>query len=159
MLDATISAALAKLDRELKDAALVVGKFPEADAMLGLYFAVAISGVCEESIERLLCKRSQRAGDAPICSFVEWALDTRFRNPDFATLKGTLGEFDGTWVNRLESLIDPDMDGGALSAIVKVKNDVAHGGKMRLSLTVKDVTQHYTKAKRVLDALETVLAI
>jgi len=128
---------------------------PELASYLSAYLTVVISGVYEDCIEYLFGERSAKAGDPELAQYVKTTLDERFRNPKYGRVVETLSKFSGSYVKNLQGKVQ-EQARLSLDSIVDNKNLVAHGGVP--SATLADVSQYYSNAKAVLDALEQVLA-
>ena len=113
---------------------------PALGAHLAAYLTVLITGLVEESIERLVRRRVEIIGDPEIVNFVSNAIDRQFRNPDYSTISGLLRQFSDMYQNSFRTKIPHDSsEAVALNSIIGNKNSLAHTGTAKLSLTVSDL--------------------
>ena len=113
-------------------------------AHLGSYICVLLLGAVEYSVEELVSQRVSLLNDKEVADYVVKVLGERFRNPEWGTINGLLGEFNPdykeSWSNRFPSNEEVH---GALSSIVAIKNQLAHSGTSTLQVTLGDVQKYF----------------
>ena len=127
-------------------------------AHLAAYISVLILGVLEDCIEHLVARRVGKAGDNEITNYIGKVIGERFRNPEYGSISGLLGEFSKEYKTTFTDKIAHDgIEATALQGIVDNKNSLAHVGTSKLNLTVKDVDGYYHRIIPILEVLEQVL--
>ena len=66
---------------------------PRLGAHLAAYVCVLLTGAIEDAIERIVSLRMASLGDREVGSYVIKIVGQRFRNPDWSTINGLLGDF------------------------------------------------------------------
>ena len=110
------------------------------DSHLAAYACVLLSGAIEDAIEGIVSLRMRSLGDRETEAYVIKVVAQRFRNPDWGSINGLLGDFSDAykaeWASRFSS-------GGrlddCLSSINSIKNALAHKGSNSLHVTLRDV--------------------
>jgi len=127
-------------------------------AHLAAYISVLILGVLEDCIEHLVAQRIDKTGDKEIRNYISKVIGERFRNPDYGSISGLLGEFSTEYKTTFTHKIAHDgAEATALQGIVDNKNSLAHVGTSKLNLSVKDVQDYYSRITPVLEVLEQIL--
>jgi len=111
-----------------------IGSDLELQSDFARYLCVLVSGYLERAVAELVLEYARRSGSPSLQRFVE--LNTRrFTNANAERLQNLLGSFDPDWRQTLESfLVDELKD--AVDSIVNLRNTIAHGGSV--GLTVRD---------------------
>ena len=128
-------------------------------AHLGSYICVLLLGTIEYSVEELVSQRATSVGDEEVANYVVKVLGERFRNPDWGSISGLLGQFSEdyrrSWATRF-----PANEGvfEALSSIVTIKNQLAHQGTIALQVTLRDVQSYFERVSLAVDAFERIIA-
>jgi len=147
------------LEGLLADAANWAKKDEKLGAHLASYICVLILGVLEDCVEHLVAQRVDKAGDNEIRNYVVKVIDERFRNPDWGSISGLLGEFSQEYKAAFTDRISHDsIEANALRDVINNKNSLAHAGTSKLNLTVTDVDGYYRRVVPILEALEQILA-
>ena len=127
-------------------------------AHLGSYICVLLLGTIEYSVEELVSERATSIGDGEVANYVTKVLGERFRNPDWGSINGLLGEFSAgykeSWTNRFpanEEVFE------ALSSIVTIKNQLAHQGTSALQVTLRDVQSYFERVSLAVDEFERII--
>ena len=127
-------------------------------AHLGSYICVLLLGTIEYSVEELVSERATSVGDGEVANYVTKVLGERFRNPDWGSINGLLGEFSAvykeSWANRFPANGEV---GQALSSIVAIKNQLAHSGTSTLQVTLGDVQRYFEGVSRAIDEFERII--
>ena len=125
------------------------------DAHLAAYACVLLSGAIEDAIERIIFLRMESLGDPEAKRYVTKVVGQRFRNPDWGSINGLLGDFSDAykraWTGRFPSggRIDE-----CLSSINSIKNSLAHTGSNSLLVTLLDVQFYMDSIVPAIDFLE-----
>ncbi len=128
-------------------------------AHLAAYISVLILGVFEDCTEHLVIQRVGKTGDNEIGNYVNKVIGERFRNPDYGSISGLLGEFSTEYKAKFKKKIAHNgTEAVALQAIVDNKNSLAHVGTEKLQMTVSDVDGYYHRIIPILETLEKILA-
>ena len=134
----------------------------EDDASLGAhlasYICVVLLGSIESSVEELVSERVTSGSDGEVANYVIKVLGDRFRNPDWASINGLLGEFSAEykaiWVGRFPPNEDVHE---ALLSIVGIKNNLAHQGTSALQVTLRDVQSYFERVSLAVDEFERII--
>ena len=157
--DPSISQRCHEMEGLLADAAGWASRDEKLEAHLAAYLSVLITGMVEVCIEHLVSQRAGKAQDQEVQDFVSEALHQRFRNPDWGTINGLLGQFSTLYQQRFTERIPHDGSAAtALNSIVDNKNSLSHTGIWKLQMTVADVDNYYRRILPILEALEDVLS-
>jgi hypothetical protein len=143
----------------LVDATVWASSNEKLSAHLAAYISVLILGVLEDCIEHLVVQRVDKTGDGEIRNYMVKIIDERFRNPDWGSISGLLGEFSPAYKTTFTHKIAHDSaEATALQGIVDNKNSLAHVGTSKLNLSVADVDSYYRRVVPILETLEEILA-
>ena len=134
--DRQISNRLSEISALIVDAQ----KWAEQDARLDSHFAaygcVLISGAIEDSIERIIALKMESLEDREAESYVIKVVGQRFRNPDWGSISGLLGDFSDAyklaWVNQFPSGRRTD------ESLRSIKNSLAHTRVNSRHVTLRD---------------------
>lgn len=132
------------------------GDDPRLGAYLAGYITVLISGVVEDCIEHLVIQRAANTNDEQIRSFVQKAIDRRFRNPRSNDIATVLGMFSPDYRAEFQNAIS-DESSSALGSIVSNRLSLAHRGSIIQQLTVRDVQNYFEKIIPILITVEDIL--
>ena len=98
----------------------------------------------KDAIERIVVLRMRSVGDRETENYVTKVVGQRFRNPDWGTINGLLGDFsDGyklEWSRRFPSGERIDEN---LRSINTIKNSLAHTGTNSLHVTLRGCSVLY----------------
>jgi hypothetical protein len=143
----------------LTDAAIWAKKDEKLGAHLAAYICVLILGVLEDCVEHLVAQRVDKTGDNEIRNYIVKVIDERFRNPDWGSISGLLGEFSQEYKRVFSDKIPYNSaEAGALQDVIINKNSLAHAGTSKLNLSVNDVDNYYRRVVPILEILEQILA-
>ncbi len=127
-------------------------------AHLGSYICVLLLGTVEYSVEILVSQRVRLLNDKEVADYVVKVLGERFRNPDWGTINGLLGEFSpdykGAWSTQFPANEEIHE---ALASIVAIKNQLAHEGVIALHLTLRDVQSYFNRLVLAVDEFERII--
>ena len=127
-------------------------------AHLGSYICVLLLGATEYSVEHLVSQRVSLLNDKEVADYVVKVLGERFRNPNWGTINGLLGEFSPdykeSWSKRFP--VNEDVH-EALLSIVGIKNDLAHRGTTALQVTLRDVEGYFNRVTLAVDEFERII--
>ena len=130
----------------------------QLNAHLATYVCVMLSGEIEEAIERMILLRMHSLGDDETANYVTNVVGQRFRNPNWGTINGLLGQFSdqfkSAWTDRFPS---QSRVAESLQSINNVKNSFAHTGSNSLHVTLEDVQSYCDDALQAIDHLEQII--
>lgn len=121
----------------------------EVRSDLSRYLCVLISGWFENSLAELLLEFSRRNAAVPVQNYLTFSLE-RLTNVNKERLLQTLGAFDQRWREEFDQYI-VDKREAALSTIIALRNDVAHGGGATVSYA--RVVGYYRSIEEIMDKL------
>ena len=128
------------------------------DAHLAAYVCVLLSGAIEAAIEHVISLRMEALGDRETESYVTKVVGQRFRNPDWATISGLLGDFSDeyklAWARQFPSGSRVDE---SLRSINNIKNSLAHTGSNSLHVTLRDVQYYLDDVLPAINHLELIV--
>ena len=154
-----VSQRCREIEGLLRDAAGWSSSDKQLGAHLAGYLSVLITGMVEDCVEHLFSQRVVKAQDREVQDFVSKALQQRFRNPDWGTISGLLGQFSTSYQQRFAQRIPHNgSEATALESIVANKNSLSHTGIWKQQMTVADVDDYYRRILPILEALEDVLS-
>ena len=116
------------------------------------YLCVRTSGYVESSIKIILHEYVKaHTSESYITDFVDSRLERNLssRRSVFLAL---IGEFSGEWKDAIRDEIKGQELGKSLDDIVRIRNDIAHGKDVRLSLV--DLKGYFEIAKRVVAIID-----
>ena len=153
--DGQISNRFSEISTFISDAR----NWAQADARLDPHFAayacVLLSGAVEASVERIVALRMHALPDHETANYVIKVVGFRFRNPDWSTISGLLGDFSGayksSWASSFPSGIRMD---ASLQSINSIKNSLAHDGSTSLHVTLRDVQSYLNDALSAINYIE-----
>lgn len=145
-------ALINKIDSTIDEIKSFSGASDSEKSYLAKFLVVFISGIYEETIEAIINERASKCKDAELANFIGDAIDSRFRNPDVANVKGLLGKFSKAWCLRIGALPSISLD--ALDSIVGDKNAISHGHDSTLTLT--EVIKYHEDAKKVIQEIDAI---
>ena len=156
--DTQISNRFSEISKFISDAQ----NWAQADARLDSHFAayacVLLSGAIEASVERIIALKMQTVGDRETANYVIKVLGERFRNPDWGTINGLLGEFSSTykdsWTNQFPTT---GRTKDSLESINTIKNSLAHTGSSSRHVTLLDVQSYLNDVLPAIDHLEQIM--
>lgn len=154
--DPYVAGRLADLDAAIASLSGWHQQDAQLSAHLGTYLCVLASGVFEDSIEALVCKRAGKAGDADLEAFVRSVIEDTFRNPDVGKIKDILKRFGPSYRQAFDARVNRAAT-TALDSILIVKTDVAHGTPARLVVNIPDAVAYVRRAIAILEAIEDIL--
>lgn len=142
----------------MADANVWTSRDARLGAVLAAYISVLIVGILEDCIEHLILVRVGKAGDNQIMNYVGKVLKDRFRNPDYGSISGLLGQFSEEYQRKFKGRIPPGgREGTALDSITENKNSLAHVGTWKYQMTVGDVEEYYRRIVPILGVMEEIL--
>ncbi|MFH0846642.1 MAG: HEPN domain-containing protein [Chloroflexota bacterium] len=148
-----------EIDSLLADAQQWALKDSKLGAQLAAYLSVMIVGILEDCIENLIADRVSKARDPEIYNYICSMVSARFRNPDFGSISGLLGEFSDKYKEEFKNKITPNgREADAMQSLMSNRHSVTHEGVTNLNLTISDISTYYTNIIPVLQALEQILA-
>jgi hypothetical protein len=143
----------------LIDAASWAKKDEKLGAHLASYICVLILGVLEDCVEFLIAQRVDKTGDYEIRNYIVKVIGERFRNPDWGSISGLLGEFSQEYKTAFTKKISHDsIEANTLQDVINNKNSLAHAGISKLNLSVTDVKDYYHRVIPILEIMEEILA-
>ena len=105
-----------------------------------------------------MSQRATSVGDGEVANYIVKVLGERFRNPDWGSINGLLGEFSAaykeSWARRFPANEDVFE---ALSSIVTIKNQLAHQGITALRVTLRDVQSYFERVSLTVDEFERII--
>lgn len=105
----------------------------ELQSDMARYLCVLVSGYIEQAIIELLMEHTRQRAHPSVLKHVEQRL-RRFANPKVQRIYDLVGSFDGDWRANLESfIVDERRD--ALNSVVDLKNTIAHGQSVNVTLS------------------------
>lgn len=125
------------------------------DAHLAAYACVLLSGAIESAIEHIIYRRMRSLGDHEAERYVTKVVAQRFRNPDWGSINGLLGDFSDAykkaWATEFPSggRIDE-----CLRSVNSIKNSLAHTGSNSLHVTLRDVRSYMDNIVPAMSFLE-----
>ncbi|MBP7708801.1 hypothetical protein KA107_03880 [Candidatus Pacearchaeota archaeon] len=154
MKSQSAEAILAEIDSTISE----INSFPHSSfieqAYLAKFLVVFISGIYEESIERIINDMTQRLGKNEISSFIEKSISNNFRNPNIENVKKLLSKFgNNLWIDEINTLSEEIKN--SFNSINSNKNALAHGTPV--SITLSDVTDYYHKSRCVIEKIDDLL--
>ncbi len=121
----------------------------EVRADLSRFLCILISGWFEKSLRELLLEFVRRTAAAPIQNYMRVSLD-RLTNIKKGKLLDTLGSFDARWRDEFDGFLI-DQREAALTSIVALRNDIAHGGAAAISFAT--VREYYSSIEEIVERL------
>lgn len=123
---------------------------PELQAQLARFLCVLSSGLMEQALITILENHTIRKSENRIAQYVSSQL-SRIQNAKFEDILVTIGRFDPTWRDYLETNTVAEVK-SAIDSIVNNRNQIAHGGQVGISLTT--FSAYYRSLKRFIEDLE-----
>ena len=116
------------------------------------YLCVRTSGYVESSVRAILLEYVKaRTNESNITDFVDSRLE-RTLNSQRSVFLSLIGEFSSEWRDVIKGEIKEEELGTSLDDIVRIRNDIAHGNDVRLSLI--DLKNHFENAKKVVEIID-----
>jgi len=104
----------------------------------------------EQALITILENHTIRKSENRIAQYVSSQL-SRIQNAKFEDILVTIGRFDPTWRDYLETNTVAEVK-SAIDSIVNNRNQIAHGGQVGISLTT--FSAYYRSLKRFIEDLE-----
>ena len=156
--DNSVYERFAEIDILISEAKNWADEDSRLDAHLAAYACVLLSGAIEDAIERIISIRMTSLDDRETERYVTKVVGQRFRNPDWGSIVGLLGDFsDGyklEWSCRFPSGERIDEN---LRSINTIKNSLAHTGTNSLHVTLRDVQSYMDNIIPAISFLEQVM--
>lgn len=126
---------------------------PELRSDFARYLCIRVSGFVEQATIALLIEFVRQRSDPRVLRHVERSV-RRISNLNTQRLVEVVGAFDPSWGGALETFIVGEYK-DALDAIVRLRNEVAHGHDVNVSWS--HVNDHYTRVKRIIERVADLL--
>lgn len=156
--DPQISNRFTEIETFISDAQTWSEIEPRLEAHFASYACVLLSGAIEAAVERIVALKMKAVGDIAAETYVVKAVAQRFRNPDWGTINGLLGDFGdvykASWVIQFPS---GGITDDSLQSINTIKNDLAHTGATSLHVTLRDVQSYLESVIPAINYLEDLL--
>ncbi|MDE1976468.1 MAG: hypothetical protein KGI84_04315 [Elusimicrobia bacterium] len=120
---------------------------PELLSDFARYLCVLVSGFLEQAVIEILLEYARLHSDERIQLNIERRL-RRLTNVKANRLLETVGSFDKDWYHSLEPIL-VDQNKAALDSIVALRNKIAHG--QYVDITLNRVSDYYHCIKVVVD--------
>ncbi|MFC1987426.1 hypothetical protein ACFLVH_02650 [Chloroflexota bacterium] len=146
-----------EIEAILKDAVMWSSN-EKLGAHLAAYISVLTIGFLEDCIEYLINQRVSKTNDDEIKNYIRGVIHQRFKNPDWGTISGLLGEFSPEYKKAFANKITHNgVEATALQGMLYNKNALAHEGTDKLQMTINDVNNYYHRIVPILETLEQIL--
>ena len=129
----------------------------EIETFLVRYLLVLICGRYEETIESLVVRRAERAGDAQVTQFVKSAVDRMVRSPKTSDIAGLLDRFGEEEKDRFREKVKDTRAELSFNGIVANRHAIAHGGTVQM--TFEDLRKDYSRSLAVLEECASALGV
>ena len=153
--DSQISNRFSEIAKFISDAQYWAQADPRLDSHFAAYACVLLSGAIEASVERIIALKMQTIGDHETANYVIRVLGERFRNPDWGTINGLLGQFSSAYRASWTNQFPPSgRTQNSLESINVIKNSLAHTGAASRHVTLLDVQSYLNDVIPAIDHLE-----
>ncbi len=122
------------------------------------YAVIRATGSIEAAFKQAIADKIDKDSHVQVKNFIRKKVRDSSCNPRLCMIESMLSEFDGRWRARFDELLaldDKPRLQGALTALVKARNEFAHGGNP--DLPIDETLQHFKDGVRVIEILDAVV--
>jgi hypothetical protein len=123
---------------------------PEIASDLGRYLCIRVSGYLEQATSVIMRDYCHKNSGGNVQQFaISWL--ERMPNMSSDALLKLVGRFNETWEKELENFLSQEERKGSLNALIKIRNNVAHGIPQGLSR--ENAWSYYRVAEEIIEWL------
>ena len=141
--------------RQLIDRTGVATQDVELQGHWGRYLCVVVAGFLETGLQTLYTEFAENSASEHVAHYVRGRLE-RVTNPNARRFVEVARSFNRRWGEQLEEYLDLETDRGsrknALDSIMNNRNQIAHGGAVRISVSL--VRDYLDLVVQVLEFIE-----
>jgi hypothetical protein len=122
------------------------------------YAVIRASGSIETAFKQIIADKIDQDSHIQVKNFIKRKIRDSSCNPNLGIMENMLSEFDDRWRAKFDELMaldDKPRLKGALTSLVKARNDFAHGGNP--DMDIEDTINFFKDGDRVLEILDSVV--
>ncbi|MDD2580876.1 MAG: HEPN domain-containing protein [Desulfuromonadaceae bacterium] len=122
------------------------------------YAVIRASGSIETAFKQIIADKIDQDSHIQVKNFIKRKIRDSSCNPNLGMIENMLSEFDDRWRAKFDELMaldDKPRLRGALTSLVKARNDFAHGGNPDMG--IEDTIIFFKDGFRVLEILDSVV--
>jgi len=122
------------------------------------YAVIRASGSIETAFKQIIADKIDQDSHVQVKNFIKRKIRDSSCNPNLGMIESMLSEFDDRWRAKFDELMalgDKPRLKGALTNLVRARNDFAHGGNP--DMNIEDTINFFKEGFRVIEILDSVV--